>query len=628
MTATDASGNSGSCISTVTVLDTIVPIFVCKDTTIYLDISNQFLIDSSFVFTSAFDNCGVDSVWISKAIFTCNDLGSKTVTVYALDRSGNVGSCTSTVTVRLLNQPIKDTIAVQINASNFAQICLTDNRLLGTPTTYSLCKVVSRGNLINYNDTCFTYSQTSSVKYLDTACVIVCDDCGICDTTVLIFVPTPDADTIYAGPVVPVSNLDTCVVLESTFMTGHHVGTCDSTGTSSAGIPLTLTGLCVRYPVPSAVFRGDSVCIIVCDTIHGLTICDTTLIVYIPDTIPPIVICKTGTAYLDNLGIVTIDTSNVVSSVTDNTLINAVWLSNTSFNCSNVGPNTVTLYARDTNRNIDSCTTTITVLDTIAPTVVCQNITISLDSNGNTSIVALDIDGGSSDNCAIATLTIDNRAFNCSNIGQNSVTLTVTDIYGNSSTCIAIVTVEDGMAPLVSCPADKKRVVRNTTCTYLVEDFTGLATWDDNCDSSTITVTQFPSAGTEVELENESVTVTITTTDGSLNSSTCTFEVYARCVKELRVTQFISPNGDGLNDTWEIPELANYPNNVVKVFNRWGNRVLEEKGYSGGWNGVANINGSNNTLGSGMLPEGTYFYIIDLGDENFEPYVGYMQIKR
>ena len=496
MTATDASGNSGSCISTVTVLDTIVPVASCKDTTIYLDISNQVVIDSSFVFTSAFDNCGVDSVWISKAIFTCNDLCSKTVTVYALDRSGNVGSCTSTVTVRLLNQPIKDTIAVQINASNFAQICLTDNRLLGTPTTYSLCKGVSRGNLINYNDTCFTYSQTSSVKYLDTACVIVCDDCGICDTTVLIFVPTPDADTIYAGPVVPVSNLDTCVVLESTFMTGHHVGTCDSTGTSSAGIPLTLTGLCVRYPVPSAVFRGDSVCIIVCDTIHGLTICDTTLIVYIPDTIPPTVICKTGTAYLDNLGTVTIDTSNVVSSVTDNTLINAVWLSNTSFNCSNVGPNTVTLYARDTNRNIDSCTTTITVLDTIAPTVVCQNITISLDSNGNTSIVALDIDGGSSDNCAIATLTIDNRAFDCSNIGQNSVTLTVTDIYGNSSTCIAIVTVEDGMAPLVSCPADKKRVVRNTTCTYLVEDFTGLATWDDNCDSSTITVTQFPSAGT------------------------------------------------------------------------------------------------------------------------------------
>jgi len=67
---------------------------------------------------------------------------------------------------------------------------------------------------------------------------------------------------------------------------------------------------------------------------------------------------------------------------------------------------------------------------------------------------------------------------------------------------------------------------------------------------------------------------------------------------------------------------------VVKVFNRWGNRVLEEKGYSGGWNGVANINGSNNTLGSGMLLDGTYFYTIDLGDENFEPYVGYMQIKR
>ena len=627
MTVTDQRGYTSICMASVTVVDLINPVVICKDTTIYLDSSNQVVIDSSFVFSSTFDNCGINSVWLSKSMFTCKDLGANSVVVYASDSSGNIDSCTSTVTVILLNQPIKDTIAIPVNSSNFAQICLTDNRLLGTPTSYSNCKNVTRGNLINYNDTCFTYTQTSSIKYLDTACVIVCDDCGICDTTVLIFVPSPESDTLFVQTV-PVSSADTCVSLESTFMSGHTTSTCSGTGTSFSGIPLTITGLCISYPVPGAIFTGDTACIVVCDTIHGLMICDTTMIVYVPDTLPPTVICKNETVYLDNLGGVMIDTSNVTWLISDNTLINSVWLSNTWFNCSNVGLNNVTLYAQDTNRNIDSCIATIIVLDTISPTVVCQNITITLDSNGNVSIVALDVDGGSSDNCAISSVTIDNNTFDCSNIGQNTVTLTVTDVHGNVSTCLSIVTVEDQTAPLVFCPADQKRVVRNTRCTYLVEDFTGLATWDDNCDSSTVTVTQFPSAGTPVELENESVTITITTTDGSMNSSTCTFEVYARCVKELRITQFISPNGDGVNDTWEVPELADYSDNTVKVYNRWGNLVFEQKRYSGGWGGVANANGSKKSLGSGVLPEGTYFYIIDLGDDNFEPYIGYMQIKK
>ncbi len=626
---TDSSGNVDSCISTVTVLDTINPVVFCQDTTISLDTNNVFTIDSSYVFSSASDNCGIDSVWFSKSMFTCRDLGPNSITVYASDSSGNIDSCTSIVTINIVGQPANDTIAVQINSSNFAQICLTDNRLLGTPTSYTNCKMVTRGNLINYNDTCFTYTQTSGTKYLDTACVIICDDCGICDTTLLIFVPTPDSDTLLVGPVVPVSNVDTCVTLESTYMTGHFVSTCDSTLTSNGGIPVTITGLCVRYPVPAPIFTGDTACIIVCDTIHNISICDTTLIVYLPDVTSPTIICKGDTVYLNSFGTVTIDTSNVMDTVFDNTLINAVWLTPTSFNCANVGPNMVRVYARDTNRNMDSCMSTVTVLDTLSPIAICQNITIQLDTNGVASILAANVDGGSTDNCAIASIVIDRTNFDCSDLGMNNVVLTVTDIYGNSSTCTSIVTVEDNIAPEIACREDIQYVVRNTTCEFIIPNYIGEATAIDNCTSDSITYSQSPIAGSPVTLGSRDTTITITAVDASGNSSSCSFVISARCVKELNIPQFISPDGNGQNDTWELPELINYPNSVVKVYNRWGNLVFEEKGYYTGWDATPNVStGANLLMDNKMLPEGTYFYIIDLGDNNFEPYTGYIQIKR
>lgn len=75
----------------------------------------------------------------------------------------------------------------------------------------------------------------------------------------------------------------------------------------------------------------------------------------------------------------------------------------------------------------------------------------------------------------------------------------------------------------------------------------------------------------------------------------------------LVVFQGISPNGDGRNDTWLIPGIEQYPNNLVQIFNRWGNLVFERKGYNnsdpwtGQWNGKE-------------LPDGTYFYLIELGN--------------
>ncbi|MEK6155255.1 ExeM/NucH family extracellular endonuclease [Flavobacteriaceae bacterium 3-367] len=88
--------------------------------------------------------------------------------------------------------------------------------------------------------------------------------------------------------------------------------------------------------------------------------------------------------------------------------------------------------------------------DMVPPTAVCRNITVSLDSEGNATITAADVDGGSSDNVGIASLTIDTDTFTIADLGENEVTLTVTDTSGNMATCVAIVTVEEMSSVIVT----------------------------------------------------------------------------------------------------------------------------------------------------------------------------------
>ncbi len=63
-------------------------------------------------------------------------------------------------------------------------------------------------------------------------------------------------------------------------------------------------------------------------------------------------------------------------------------------------------------------------------------------------IAASQIDNGSNDACGIASLSVVPGSFDCSNVGANTVTLTVTDNNGNVSTADAVVTVEDNVAPV------------------------------------------------------------------------------------------------------------------------------------------------------------------------------------
>ncbi|WP_372529680.1 LamG-like jellyroll fold domain-containing protein [Winogradskyella sp.] len=88
------------------------------------------------------------------------------------------------------------------------------------------------------------------------------------------------------------------------------------------------------------------------------------------------------------------------------------------------------------------------------PIASCTNYMAQLDNFGNASITAANIDNGSSDDFGIASMTVSPNTFNCSNIGSNTVTLTVTDTNGQTDTCIATVTVEDNIDPTIPTLAD------------------------------------------------------------------------------------------------------------------------------------------------------------------------------
>uniref|UniRef100_UPI0030EF2E2A T9SS type B sorting domain-containing protein n=1 Tax=Ascidiimonas meishanensis TaxID=3128903 RepID=UPI0030EF2E2A len=111
------------------------------------------------------------------------------------------------------------------------------------------------------------------------------------------------------------------------------------------------------------------------------------------------------------------------------------------------GTTVVTWTFDDGNGNTVTQSQNVVIDDVTNPVAVCNNIEVILDLSGSATITAAQIDGGSTDNCGIASVTIDNDTFTCTNVGLNTVTLTVTDINGNTDTCEATVNVSsDGMA--------------------------------------------------------------------------------------------------------------------------------------------------------------------------------------
>jgi gliding motility-associated-like protein len=93
-------------------------------------------------------------------------------------------------------------------------------------------------------------------------------------------------------------------------------------------------------------------------------------------------------------------------------------------------------------------------------------------------------------------------------------------------------------------------------------------------------------------------TVTATSADGCVAGD----DVLIKVLKEIKVPNAFSPNGDGINDTWDVKYLDSYPGCTIEIYNRYGQAVYRSTGYTRQWDGRVNGN---------PLPVGVYYWIIN-----------------
>lgn len=109
-------------------------------------------------------------------------------------------------------------------------------------------------------------------------------------------------------------------------------------------------------------------------------------------------------------------------------------------------------------------------------------------------------------------------------------------------------------------------------------------------------------------------------------SDTVTFTL--KDCETLKIPDAFSPNGDGVNDVFYIPNIEYYPNNRLQIFNRWGALVYEGAPYKNDWDGRSTHSA---TIGE-ELPVSAYYYVLRLGQSYDEVpdkvFTGYIYLKR
>lgn len=168
------------------------------------------------------------------------------------------------------------------------------------------------------------------------------------------------------------------------------------------------------------------------------------------DTIPPVVLTQTHTAYLDPQGNAVIQSAHVDSGSYDSCGIAFTMLSDSIFDCADVGTTSVFLIVTDIYGNADSASANVMVIDTVAPVAIAQNLVVYLDQSGSATAVADSANNGSWDSCGVQSLSLDSTMFNCSHHGDSVLaTLTATDVNGNTSSTSLYVFVYDTISPNV-----------------------------------------------------------------------------------------------------------------------------------------------------------------------------------
>ena len=481
----DGNGNTSSQTQNVILNDVTAPV---PDAATLADVTAECGV-TALSAPTATDNCGGAVTVTHDATLPINTQGTTVVTWTYDDGNGNTSTQTQNVVIDDVTAPVPDVATLaDVNAecevTSLTAPTATDN--CGgtvTVTNDATLPINTQGTTV----VTWTYTDVNGNSSTQTQNVVIDDVTG----------PTPDVATL----------ADVTAECEVTSLTAP-------TATDNCGGTVTVTND-TTLPINT---QGTTVVTWTYTDVNGNSSTQTQNVV-INDVTPPTAVCQDITVYVDGSGNATITAGDIDNGSTDNCGVTGISVAPSSFTCANVGSNTVTLTVTDVNGNTDDCTATVTVIDSVAPTAVCQDITVYLDGSGNATITAGDIDNGSSDNCALAGIAVVPSSFTCANVGANTVTLTVTDVNGNTADCSATVTVIDSVAPTAVCQDITVYLDGSGNATITAGDIDNGSS--DNCSLAGITVA--PSSFTCANVGANTVALTVTDVNG--NTANCSATV-------------------------------------------------------------------------------------------------------
>ncbi|MGM0566524.1 MAG: MBG domain-containing protein, partial [Bacteroidota bacterium] len=413
---------------TLTIIeDTTNPVAVSQDLTIALDAAGTASITVEEVDNGSTDNCGIDEMLVQPESFNCAHIGENEVTLTVTDAAGNEHSETAIITVEdnLAPTVITKDITVELNADGQASVTTAD---------------IDDGS----SDNCSIETIELDITDFD------CSNVG--ENVVALTAVDPSGNTTSQNATVTVVDetapevitQDITLELDANGQAAITTDDVDNGSSDNCSID--------SYQMDVSSFDcqdiGEHVVTLTVTDANGNT-AEETAVVTVQDNMAPTVITQDMTVELDVSGVASISIEDIDNGSFDNCAIDTRQLDVTSFDCSDVGDNAVTLTVTDVNGNEAQQTAIVTVEDNIAPTVFTQDTLMELNPDGEASILPIEVDDGSHDNCAIDSYELDQFVFDGTDIGENVVTLTVTDNHGNISTETAIITIADNAPPTI-----------------------------------------------------------------------------------------------------------------------------------------------------------------------------------
>ncbi len=512
---------------------------------IALNGSGQATINPSDIDNGSFDGCGAVNLAVSPSLVTCAHipLSPVPVTLTVTDMAGNTNFCITTVTVQDNLPPVitcptnrTRTCTQSTSPANTGTATAVDNCALSPMISHSDLNI----NVLGPN--CYTIQRTWSAT----------DSYSNTSTCIQLITVTDNTAPVFTSATIPSPVSVSCEAFPPAMPPAQ-------TATDNCSTPtINFSTINGQDPDPSTCGHYQYTFIRIWDAVDACgNITSRSQVINVSDNTAPTFpgapanmnvsaspTCLTSV----NLSVTASDNCAAAPYLTTayEVYLNTPWTLVASGNGLNASGNylpgnyTVIFSATDPCGNIGLHTTSLNVVDNIAPTAICQagTIQVSIPPSGTATLLPSQVNNGSYDNCtptANLTFSLSGSTFNCGDVGilfPNIVTLTVTDANGNSNSCTASVLVVNNSPPAVFC--QDLTVTLSGSGTVSVSASSHDDGSFDLCDANGILTFHY------VEINGSSITPATSYTFGCLNVGVNDVRVRIREIDNNQVPAYIN----------------------------------------------------------------------------------------